>query len=89
MRETLLEARERKGDQELDESTSSHSRCDPPDSNQNPENQSLLSFLSSLIFSTSRNILLLVVVTVVCIGRQSLIAYFLGPTMSSFMKYLL
>jgi hypothetical protein len=49
--------------------------------------QSVLSLLRWLILSSGRNVVLLVIILFICIGRQILIAYVLAPTTASFIQY--
>ena len=50
--------------------------------------QTVFSLLRFLIFSSANNVVLLVVILFICIGRQLVIAYVLAPTVSSFIKYI-
>ena len=69
------------------ESTESDPTLPSEQNNDSSEDQSqALPFIFGLVFSTADNLALLIAVLLVCIGRQLLVAFALGPVMGSFVK---
>ena len=87
LQESLLKSVLDHDENKLDDVIVNHKESASPQRTRKIKPQSAASLVRFLILSSINTVGLLLFILLICIGRQLLIAYALGPTTSSFIKY--